>query len=509
MTGTPSPRFLVLGLDGATFDLIDPMIRAGKLPFLARLAANGLTAPLRSVYPPKTIPAWYSFATGLDPGALGIFGFTEPNGGPGKSRLVQTFRPAEAVWDTLSRQGKKVGVVNFPLRSGYPLHGFVVPGMLTERPETYPADLLAAIEKDLGEPLLTELPPYQEAQREQWIAHATRHVEQCGRMAEFLCQRGAPDFLFVLFRETDRLQHQLWHELAKDPASWPPELSRFWEAVDSACARIETAFQHGDTNAITIVISDHGHGAALSDFFTNRWLQQEGYLVLKDEAGGLRRRIVAPLLVKLAGVPGASSILRKLADRLQGSPGRERMGQLLTGTGSFESMASHIDWEKTVAYSYPVPEGIYLNRYNPNLTSERKAALRREIRDKLTAYPEARIEVFDPLEIYRGRNFQQAPDLLLRVDGLATELRMDFSYPAPMLRQRPAYFYGSGVHRMDGILFASGGGSPTLRLEDPLSLLDVCPTVLDGMNVASSPDLSGRSFLARLIPKRPKSVPAG
>src|SRR5580700_7091486 len=121
----PRRRFLILGLDGGTFDLLDPLMAAGELPFLARLAKTGLHAPLRSVFPPKTIPAWYSFATGLDPGSLGIFGFTEPNGGPGRSRIVQSFRPNEAVWDHLSRRGVPVGVINFPLRAAYPIHGFV------------------------------------------------------------------------------------------------------------------------------------------------------------------------------------------------------------------------------------------------------------------------------------------------------------------------------------------------------------------------------------------------
>ena len=42
-------RVLVLGLDGATFDLLDPLFEAGKLPFLASLSRRGIRAPLRSV----------------------------------------------------------------------------------------------------------------------------------------------------------------------------------------------------------------------------------------------------------------------------------------------------------------------------------------------------------------------------------------------------------------------------------------------------------------------------
>ncbi|HTT26156.1 MAG TPA: alkaline phosphatase family protein, partial [Thermoplasmata archaeon] len=129
---SPRRRVLVLGLDGGTFDLLDPWMRAGELPYLRSLVERGFRAPLRSVFPPKTIPAWYCFATGADPGELGVFGFTEPNGSPGTSRIVQTFRPHEAFWDHLSRRGVTVGVLNFPLRAAYPIHGFVVPGMLAD-----------------------------------------------------------------------------------------------------------------------------------------------------------------------------------------------------------------------------------------------------------------------------------------------------------------------------------------------------------------------------------------
>ncbi len=163
----PTRRFLILGLDGGTFDLLDPLMDAGELPFLKSLVSSGVRAPLTSVYPAKTIPAWYSCATGQDPGELGIYGFTEPTGPPGRSKLVQTFRPAEAMWDRLSRQGVKVGVVNFPLRAGYPLHGFVVPGMFSQTPTTYPAELRAQVEGELGAPYLSGAPgPHRVGPRE-------------------------------------------------------------------------------------------------------------------------------------------------------------------------------------------------------------------------------------------------------------------------------------------------------------------------------------------------------
>ena len=499
MTSLPR-RFLILGLDGATFDLLDPLMRAGHLPFLSSLSSRGLRAPLRSVFPAKTIPAWYSFATGLDPGTLGIFGFTEPNGGPGRSRLVRTYRPAEALWDLLSRNGRSVGVLNFPVNAGYPLHGFVVPGMMSEQPRTYPADLLARIESKLGEPYATELPAYHENDRTAWIAEATRDVEQRGRVTEFLCDEYAPDFLFALFRETDRIQHQHWASLTGPLARVPADLIAFWKAVDESCRQMDAAFRKGGGACVTMVISDHGHGAARSDFFTNRWLAERGYLVFKNGGTPWRRRLASRLLVNADRVPLVREILKPIVDRMHGTPGRDWVSHLVAGEGSFEAMADKIDWDRTTAFSYPVPEGIYLNRYNPKLDPAQGRTVVANIRRQLESYPEARVEVFEPAEVYRGENLANAPALLLRVDGMETELRMDFSYPGAMLKQRPTYFYGTGVHRMDGVLLVAGDGVPADRREAPYSLLDIAPTVLEGMGVAVPLAMTGRSFADRLGP---------
>ncbi len=487
-------RYLVLGLDGGTFDLLDPLMEAGELPFLRSLVQHGARAPLRSVYPAKTIPAWYSFATGKDPGELGIFGFTEPGERPGRSNVVQSFRPQEAFWDRLSRIGKKVGVLNFPIAKAYPLHGFVLPGMLSDRPATYPVGLRDEVETAIGGRYPGELPPFRESSRDAWVAQATDAVVQRARAAAALAERHRPDFLFALFRETDRIEHQHWAELGQPVGSIPADLLAFWRAVDHGCQEVDAAFRSGGGAAVTLVISDHGHGPVRSDFLTNRWLAEEKLLVFRRTQEADRRKRLSPLILRAQRLPGAGRVSRRLADLLR--DGRlSELAAFLGGGASFEELAGEVDWKRTVAYSYPVPEGIYLNPFNPALTGERRAEVLRDIRARLETYGEAKIEVFRPEEIYRGRNLTQAPALLIRIDGMTTEPRMDLSYHEALIRDRPEFFYGSGCHRMDGILIAAGDGiRPGARLGH-LDLLDVGPTILDGMGLAGG---TGRSFASEL-----------
>jgi predicted AlkP superfamily phosphohydrolase/phosphomutase len=496
--GFPTRRFLILGLDGGTFDLLDPLMEAGDLPFLKSLVRSGVRAPLTSVYPAKTIPAWYSMATGQDPGQLGIYGFTEPSGGPGQSKLVQTFRPAEAMWDCLSRLGAKVGVLNFPLRAGYPLHGFVVPGMFSDHPQMYPRDLGTEVEGVLGTPYPPELPVHRDAERAQWLAIATRSVRQRARIAAALAAHHRPDFLFSVFRETDRVEHQYWNDLHRPVAEVPEDLRTFWRAVDESCRVIDTAFRAVGGPAVTLVVSDHGHGENQSDFFTNRWLADEGLLVFREGGDVSGRNLLARMILWTQRRRFGRTIARPIADLFREGHA-EGISQLLGGRASFEEMAERIDWRKTVAFSYPVPEGIYLNRWNPEVTAATETGIVADIRHRLEGYRDAHIEVMDPATIYTGRNFVRAPSLLIRVDGMRTEPRMDFSYPHPLIRDRPQFFYGCGNHRMNGILIGAGDGvHPGADDDGPLSLLDIAPTVLEGMGASPPSAMVGRSFGRRL-----------
>jgi len=55
MRGKKMKKVLVIGLDGATFDMIKPLVRKGKLPTLAKLMKGGVHGRLKSTIPPASI----------------------------------------------------------------------------------------------------------------------------------------------------------------------------------------------------------------------------------------------------------------------------------------------------------------------------------------------------------------------------------------------------------------------------------------------------------------------
>ena len=66
-----APKFIVIGLDGADFSYIDPLIKEGMLPHIARLLKDGTSAKLRSTHVPFTATAWSTLLTGRNPGKTG------------------------------------------------------------------------------------------------------------------------------------------------------------------------------------------------------------------------------------------------------------------------------------------------------------------------------------------------------------------------------------------------------------------------------------------------------
>ena len=129
-----SPRTLIIGLDGATFDLIDPLIEAGELPTLKRIMSEGVRGILETWPNTNSAAAWSSMATGYNSGQHGIYHF-----GEAISRRGVPWRPVTAIdrkkdpfWRILSAAGQFVGVINMPIT--YPvdqINGFMLAGMDT------------------------------------------------------------------------------------------------------------------------------------------------------------------------------------------------------------------------------------------------------------------------------------------------------------------------------------------------------------------------------------------
>ena len=75
-------RVLVIGWDGATWDVVRPLVQQGRMPNIAGIIERGASGVLRSTLHPLSPQAWASFETGVNPGKHGIYDWFELNLGP-------------------------------------------------------------------------------------------------------------------------------------------------------------------------------------------------------------------------------------------------------------------------------------------------------------------------------------------------------------------------------------------------------------------------------------------
>jgi len=107
------PRVYVLGLDGATWDVIDPLIEQGKLPAFRALKEEGSWARLRTFDPTLSAVVWTSIATGKGMLKHGIVDWTFVN----KKRIEVPYsssgKKVPSIWEMMDEHGLRSIVLNW------------------------------------------------------------------------------------------------------------------------------------------------------------------------------------------------------------------------------------------------------------------------------------------------------------------------------------------------------------------------------------------------------------
>ncbi len=148
-------RVLFVGIDSADWDVIDPLIDAGKLPNLAGLVERGVSCDLRSLEPKQKSPViWATIATGKLPDKHGITDYVDPMS---KKLMTSNVRTARPFWDIVGEEGVTVTVIGWLVSwPAEPVNGYMVTDYFRYPPRedrplpehlTYPDGLLPEVER--------------------------------------------------------------------------------------------------------------------------------------------------------------------------------------------------------------------------------------------------------------------------------------------------------------------------------------------------------------------------
>jgi len=106
----PERNLILIGLDGADWEIIDPLVAQGDLPNIARLSEEGARARLRTIAPILSPVVWTSVATGKGPAKHGIVDFLARSSDGSMVPVTSSLRRARALWNLLGEGGVPVSV---------------------------------------------------------------------------------------------------------------------------------------------------------------------------------------------------------------------------------------------------------------------------------------------------------------------------------------------------------------------------------------------------------------
>lgn len=290
---------LLVGIDGASPRLVEPLLLAGRLPTLAALARDGVRGRLRVELPLISPRIWNTIATGKTPEQHGILSFARDEGGD-RTLYLSHDRRAHALWNIASDAGLSVGVVNW--WNTFPpdvVNGIVISDHALPRRGAELAELTGAAAAPAGPlvhpaewgpralELLRDPLPVAPADdpflgrlalprwtRPGALSSRAAHDAALAKLALDIERNLRPDLLMVMLPGVDRVSHVLWGAI--DPSELHPASLRFdpvereaaraalegyYELVDGLVGELVARYRSDD---LVVVVSDHGFEAGVA-----------------------------------------------------------------------------------------------------------------------------------------------------------------------------------------------------------------------------------------------------
>lgn len=490
MGASREKKVFVIGIDGATLDLVGPWAEQGKLPTFSRIIREGVYGHLKSTFPPLTPPAWTSSLTGKNPGKHNIFDFFKHEPGSYKKKIVSTGdRKSEAIWNILSDQGKKVGLLNVPVT--YPpekIKGFIVTGLLTPSLESefaYPPWLKDELLKVLDYKIGIDLRKLIKGDEDAFLNEVSEVTEKKREALWYLLKKFELDCFMIVFSALDPLQHFFWRFIDENypqyyldgHVKYRDAILNHYKLLDRIIGDLLAAVGHESS---LLIYSDHGFGPLYKDVFINNWLEERGFLKLKWNLEGLKWRYIK----------NKAYLPKKIREAINVDHHRD------------SKLISAIEWKATKAYFSSLssqsirinlkgrePEGSVEEGGEYDALRDRLSQELQEIRDDDTG--ERLVErVLKREDIYFGDYVKNAPDLLVKMkEGYCLQEGFGESLIMPA---KQSIALRSGDHRPDGVVFIRGEGIRKGAHIESAEIVDIAPTILYLMGLSVPGDMDGK-----------------
>jgi len=543
-------RVLLIGMDGATWDIMFPLLGQGRMPNLAALLEHGGRGVLHSIPPLISPTIWTTIATGQPREVHGITNFlTKQPYQYNEVRMTTALRRVPALWNIMAGQGKKVGVVNWyaaypaePLPAGV----FVAEGITFERIAPEYIQPAAWVDR------IKALAPLQDAEMETKLKRWDHPVLQksydldrfVAAIGREILQQEKPQLMMVYFQNIDVISHGFWKYRFPEGLEYryplgPGERERFGDVIESYYEftdRLIGELLRSAEGYTVFVVSDHGFAATYppKNIFIalDHLLERLGYLTYEgttcdEKVGDLVRagklRLSGPPAIgifnlcldlepvaKSQGAAGvAAELLRRgLVTREGIEPAADKITELAELLARGHSR-ERVNWRKTKVFNiedfHDRVQGLYLNLQNrepEGVVPERDYEKFRDqvCRDLKRLRTEDGLPAFtlaepNPRKRKMPLGPEDPPDILVQFNRKALgqlQLLRGRGDPDPIPLAAILWSYSdvSGDHAPEGIWLVSGPGAAGF---EPLSagILDLTPTILWLLGFPIGADMPG------------------
>jgi predicted AlkP superfamily phosphohydrolase/phosphomutase len=311
----PGPKVVVIGLDGASWDLVDPFVARGRLPNIERLEEHGHRARLRTLNTMLSPQIWSTIATGCTPDVHGMLDFAYKQ---------DNFRVGR-IWDRLKQEGRSFGLCGWyftwPPTPGIKDKDFIIPSRYAPDDRVFPPKYsfyrqvegwvrtgerrgfrtglrsyasagvrawrrgirLSTLRMGIFEVLGRRLTSRRELD-DHWRARRISVALQGDLFAELLRDR-SPEFAAVLFTQIDHVSHKYWKYMAPKEFSavHPADAEKYGGVIEAIYAQVDRAIgeilEVVPEDADVLIVSDHGFQALhQTDAETHCRIRTEGLI---------------------------------------------------------------------------------------------------------------------------------------------------------------------------------------------------------------------------------------